>query len=139
MNKGSLAIFLSKLKKTRVSKVELEQYETDSELASEILWYAFMQGDIKGKVIADLGCGNGILGCGCLKLGAKKVYFVEKDKETLEVARSNCKSKKAMFFLDDINNFNEKVDAVIMNPPFGVQEKHADKDFLKTRHHHFCS
>jgi len=35
------------------------------------------------------------------------------------------------FFNENIGKFDRKVDVVIQNPPFGVQNKHADKPFLK--------
>ena len=95
MNKKELAIRLSKLKPLKKLDVSLEQYQTESELAAEILWLAYLNNDIKDKIAADLGCGNGIFGFGCLLLEANKVYFVDKDKEALSVAKENCKSKKS--------------------------------------------
>lgn len=129
MNKKRLAIELSKLEKVDSNKTELEQYYTDSELASEILWDAFMNGDIESKVIADLGCGNGVFGIGTLMLGAEKVYFLDVD--SLEVAKKNCSFDNAEFLNEDVKEFNKKVDVVVMNPPFGVQNEHADREFLE--------
>ena len=131
MNKKQLAIKLSKLEKVEKVKAVLEQYATDSEMAATILWDAFMQGDIEDKVVADLGCGNGIFGVGALMLGAKKVYFVDVDKESIGVAMRNCSFKNVEFVNKDVVEFDEKVDMVIMNPPFGVQQEHADKVFLE--------
>ena len=131
MNKKQLTIFLSKLKKFENPKVELEQYYTNEEVAAEILWYAFMNGDIEGKVIADFGCGNGILGIGCLVLGASKVYFVDKDKDSIEIAKENNEFDNAEFLNIDVSEFDNKVDLVIENPPFGVQNRKADKPFLE--------
>jgi putative methylase len=131
MNKKSLAVELSRLKKFENVKPELEQYPSDSELAAHILWQAFMNGDIEGKVVADLGCGNGIFGIGALILGAKKVYFVDVDKDSLEVAKGNCEFENCEFFNIDIFDFDKFVDSVVMNPPFGVQNKHIDRSFLE--------
>ena len=36
-----------------------------------------------------------------------------------------------LVIVGDINGFNEKVDTVIQNPPFGVKKEHADKIFLE--------
>lgn len=130
-NKKKLAINLSKLKTYDKPKISLEQYQLDSEIAAEILWFVYLHGDIKNKVVADLGCGNGILGKGALLLDAKKVYFIEKDKEIFRVAKENIKDKKAIFVNKDIKNFNKKVDIVLQNPPFGTKQKHNDKSFLK--------
>ena len=129
MNKKQLEIKLSKLERFDNVKPELEQYATDSDSAAVLLWIAFMNGDIENKVIADLGCGNGIFGIGALILGAKKVYFVDVDKDSLEVAEKNCENVE--FLNLDVSEFDEKVDVVLMNPPFGVQNVHADKVFLE--------
>ena len=131
MNKKQLAIFLSKLKKFENPKVDLEQYYTNEEIAAEILWYAFLHGDISDKVIADFGCGNGIFGIGCLKLGAEKVFFVDKDEEVIGIAKDNTEFDNVEFLNIDVSDFKEKVDLVIENPPFGVQNRKADKPFLE--------
>jgi len=131
MNKKELALRLSKLKRLERYNLELEQYQTESELAADLLWNINLQDSIKGKIVADLGCGNGIFGVGCLLLKAKYVYFVDKD--NLDVARDNCEGfKNAKFVNCDISEFDKGVDIVIMNPPFGVQKRKADKVFLET-------
>ena len=136
-SKKELELFLSRLKDFENKKVILEQYTTPSNIAAEILWFAFMNEEIKNKVIMDLGCGNGIFGIGALKLGAKKVYFVDKSEEAIEIVRSNLKSfkintKKCVFIKKDVNDLKRyKIDLIIQNPPFGVKKKHADRDFLE--------
>ena len=132
LSKSQLAIQLSKLKPFENPDVRLEQYSTDSEIAADVLWFAFMKGDIKAKVIADFGCGNGILGIGCLLLGARMVYFIDNDKNAIEVLKKNIgNNKKIIIVNDDIKNFNQKVDVVVQNPPFGTKKIHADIEFLK--------
>ena len=66
MNKKELALRLSKLKRLDKYNLELEQYQTESELAADLLWNINLQDSIRGKIVADLGCGNGIFGFGCL-------------------------------------------------------------------------
>ena len=107
LTKKKLAIQISKLKGYEEADVRLEQYTTDSEIAAEVLWFAFLNNDIKNKIIADFGCGTGVLGIGALLLGAKKVYFVDVDKKILEICKSNSKDlgKKAVFFNKDVNIF----------------------------------
>src|SRR3989338_1171022 len=119
-SKKQLEIVLSKLKPLMIPRVRLEQYPTPSDIAAEVLWTAFMNNDIKNKIIADLGCGNGILGIGALLLGAKKVYFV--DVCDLEIAKKNAYKlnlKNAFFIQKDVREFKQRVDCVIENPPFG--------------------
>ena len=134
MNKKTLAVLLSKLNVITNPKPDLEQYQTDAEIASIILWQAYMNGDVEDKLIADLGCGNGIFGIGALLLGAKKVYFVDKDKESMTLLKENLsyiEGGEYEIFNLDITQFNHKVDIIIENPPFGVQKIHSDKIFLE--------
>lgn len=136
MNKKSLAVILSKLKYFDDPKSLLEQYQTDSEIAADILWVAYLNNDIKNRIVADFGSGNGIFGIGSLILGAKKVYFVEIDKGFISLLKENLASISSLIknnyriFNINIKDFNIKVDTVIQNPPFGVQRKHTDKIFL---------
>ena len=131
MNKKQLAIKLSKLKGFENPKLKLEQYFLDSEVAAELLWGAYLNGDIEGKLVADFGGGTGILSYGALLLNAKKVYLVEKDKDVIKIANENIRNKKIKFFNKDIKDFNVKVGTVIQNPPFGTKQEHADKLFLE--------
>ena len=132
-SKKELEVILSKLKQIDLPKVELEQYFTPSNIAAEVLWLAFMNGDIRDKIVADLGCGNGILGIGAALLGAKRIIFLDADHSSIMAAKHNFKNfklKNALFLNKDITHFNNKVDTVIQNPPFGVQNEHADRIFL---------
>jgi len=136
-SKTSLAVKLSKLKIFENPSAKDEQYAADSEVAADILWNAFMNNNIKGKIIADFGAGTGILGIGALMLGAKKVFFVEKDANALKICMENIKSVKEFIhgkfelINKDISEFNEEVNIVIENPPFGTKQEHADKVFLE--------
>lgn len=138
MNKKQLAILLSRIKVFEDPNVKLEQYATDSEIAADLLWTAFLDGDVKGKRIADLGCGPGIFGLGALVLGAKEVDFIDIDPKVLAIAKENrqmlesvLKVKfKARFHNIDVTSFNKGCDVVIENPPFGVKDPHHDKLFL---------
>lgn len=134
MNQKQLEIKLSSLKSFVNKKIELEQYQSSSELASFILLKAFANGDILHKTIADLGCGNGIYGIGALLLGAKKAYFLDADKDIISITKENVNKfgfqKKAVVICSDVSKFNKRVDTVLMNPPFGVHKRKADKEFL---------
>jgi putative methylase len=134
LSKSGLAIQLSKLKGFIKPKLMAEQYTTDSETAADILWLAYMLGDIEGKTIADLGCGTGIFGIGCCLLGAKKVYFVDNDPDAMAVLKENLIAlgiKNAVVVQKDIREFSENADVVIQNPPFGTKTEHADRVFLQ--------
>ncbi len=144
--KKSLAVFLSRLNAFSCPEEKLEQYSTDSEAAADVLWTAFLAGDIKGKTVADLGAGTGILGIGSLLLGAEKAIFVEKEKKAIEELIKNLElcnelgfsfSEKAKIINSDISKLTKaelselsKAGTIIQNPPFGTRQRHIDKEFL---------
>ncbi|MBN2422344.1 methyltransferase [Candidatus Woesearchaeota archaeon] len=134
-SKKQLAVVLSKLKCFNLPSVKSEQYSTDPEIAAEVIWSAYLQGEIENKLIADLGCGTGILGIGCLLLNAKKVFFVDKEENAINILKENLVNSgienRFRILNKDISEFNKKVYLVIQNPPFGVKQKHADRVFLE--------
>ena len=128
---------MSRLEQFDNPKVLLEQYSTEPEVAAQVLWFAYMHGDINAKVVADLGCGPGIFGIGAALLGAKKVFFVDKDEHALTVTRRNINSikhlltKAGLVVLNcDVARFEHHVDSVLQNPPFGTKIRHHDRLFL---------
>ncbi len=139
MTKSRLAIILSGLEGFQGPKVRQEQYLMDSEIGASVLWNTYLLKDIEGKVIADLGCGTGILGIGALLLGAKSVFFVDSDKKALETAENNFSKVKsenynvgnAEFVCQDIGKLEVIADIVLQNPPFGTKVKHNDVYFLE--------
>ena len=136
--KKDLAILLSRLHPFSAHRADLEQYQTECEIAADVLWNAYLAGHVEGKTVADLGCGTGILGFGAALLGAKKVYLVDTDERALAVARKNKlfltqhinRKLPCTFRYTDVRRFAPHVDTVLQNPPFGVQNIHADQVFL---------
>lgn len=138
-SKKDLEMELSKLRSFQQPSFELEQYATPSSLAAEWIWNMAMKGEVAGRTILDAACGPGILGIGLLLLGARKVYFLDKDDTIMRICMENVtKIKqeyeigKAEFIIEDISLFDEEVDIVVQNPPFGTKQEHADKKFLET-------
>lgn len=144
-SKGTLARILSKLQGFSLAKVSLEQYETPSEVAAEIISLATQLGDITNKRILDLGSGTGTLGLGTMFMGAKTVTFIEKDLTALNIAELNLKNLKSEYSLAipasfknidvvDLTNedseIKENIDTIFQNPPFGTKTAHADRTFL---------
>ncbi len=137
-SKKDLELALSKLKNFEQPSLELEQYATPSPIAAEWVWTMAMKGEVAGKIIMDAACGPGILGIGLLLMGAKKIYFVDKDEKVMKVCLENYNKVKeeyeigeAAFIIHDITLFDGEVDLVVQNPPFGTKEEHADKKFLE--------
>lgn len=114
-------------------KVGLEQYITPSHIASSLVWTAFMQGNVEGRKVADLGCGTGRLCAGVSLLGGDCVC-VELDEESLRTAREFFRKEEleADFVEADCTSFEGRFDAVVQNPPFGVKVRGVDLMFLRT-------
>lgn len=140
VRKKQLEIFLSNLKEMEDPDMFEEQYTTPGDIAAEIVLFAYHRGDIEGKVVVDLGAGTGRLGIASLLLGAKKVYFVEKDKRAIEILKDNLKTLtlKSNQILGeyeikdgDVLNVLLRGDTIIQNPPFGTKKRNMDTKFLK--------
>lgn len=138
LNKKQLEIILSQLKEPYFPKPSLEQYSIPGGLASQILNLAYLNGDIKNKLVFDFGCGSCRLGIGAALLGAK-VVGIDIDKDAIRAAKENLilhetivsKRLKVSLVVCDIKNWFAKCDTVIQNPPFGIQTLHADRLFLE--------
>ncbi|MEM3396383.1 MAG: METTL5 family protein [Thermoplasmata archaeon] len=133
MRKKKLEILLSKLENLETPDISLEQYSTPPEIAAEILYIAYNLGDIEGKSVIDLGCGNGIFAIGAAILGAKKSVGIDTDAHAVERARENAAKLgvNTEFFCIDVEDVKGSYDTVIQNPPFGCQNRHADLPFVK--------
>lgn len=133
VKRRQLAMLLEELEPLSEPQSALEQYATPPEVAADVLFLALGHGDLRGRAVADLGCGNGILGIGAARLGADRVVAVEVDPDAAAVARGNAARLGAAVDVrvQDVAAFQESVDTVLMNPPFGGQRKHADRPFLE--------
>jgi|TARA_B110000263_G_scaffold53070_1_gene44555 predicted RNA methylase len=132
-----LSMALSNLEPHHCNIIALEQYSTDGNLAARFMSDIVSFGDIKeDTIVGDLGAGNGILGIAALKLGAKKVFFVETDTEACEILDNNLLSNDLQDSGEIINEhiggiFSlPQVDLIICNPPWGKQKEKADRPFL---------
>ncbi len=130
-----LEMLLEKLRGHPDPHVLLEQYTIPARVAANILFIAcYVYGDIKGKVVYDLGCGTGRLAIGAAILGARRVIGVDVDPKALRVARINSVIagvvSKVEWILGDVEHLSGKCDVVVQNPPFGVQRRGADRKFI---------
>lgn len=133
MNKRDLEIKLQKLKGFEDPDPELEQYRIPATTASTVLWSAYMNDDIKGKKVYDLGCGTGTLAIGAKILGASDVVGIDSDGKAVEIAEENAKMMNvdAKFNSMDVSEVEATADTVIQNPPFGSQKKGNDRPFIE--------
>jgi len=109
-----------------------EQYPTPAGIAAEVAYLAHAKGDIQGRSVVDLGCGNGVLAIAAKLLGAGPVAGVDSDPLAMEVALRNAVRAQVdvAWRLADVRAIHEAFDTVLMNPPFGSQRRHADRPFL---------
>jgi putative methylase len=132
MRRRELEMTLQSLEGFTAPRPELEQYSTPAVIAADLLFEALARGDVEGKNVLDLGCGTGVLGIGASLLGAKRVLGVDRDPQAIEQARANALRVGASveFQEIDVDEMTERMDTVIMNPPFGAQRRGADRPFL---------
>jgi putative methylase len=137
-SKKELEITLSKLAGFDKPSFELEQYATPAHIAAEWIWQMALNSEVSGREVLDAASGPGILGIGLLLMGAKKVYFIDADSKIMQICVENYNKVKeeyeigdAEFITGDISIFDEEVDIVVQNPPFGTKEAHIDKVFLE--------
>lgn len=131
MDKKQLELILQKTPSHPSPKYELEQYLTPANLAAQIIWIAYLKGDIRGKIVVDLGCGTGIFCKGITLLGGY-CLCVDVDNESLSLAKDFIGRESASFIQAEVSSLtlSRRVDSVIQNPPFGVVKRGMDIIFL---------
>ena len=132
MKKKDLEIGLQKVRNFDDPDPFLEQYMTPATIAADILFDAYSKGDIKDLKVVDLGCGTGMFSIGAWMLGATQVDGYDISESALRIAEINKTELNAdvSFHNSDIINVKEEADTIFMNPPFGCQNRNADRPFL---------
>ena len=134
IRKHELAIKLQEVRPPSAPKVALEQYMIPADLAAEILFQAcYVHDDIENKCVADFGTGTGRLALGASLLGAQYVVGIDLDRLSLDVASRNAMmlDLHVDWVLGNVDSLRGMVDTVLMNPPFGTKQPHADIQFLQ--------
>ncbi|HJJ48757.1 MAG TPA: METTL5 family protein [Methanocorpusculum sp.] len=129
MKLKQLEIKLQSVKGFAKPSAEREQYMTPAPLAARFLYTAALAGDLDGLSVADFGCGTGMLSVGAALLGGN-VTGIDSDAGALRIAKENAGELPIAFFCREIEGFSMPADTVIMNPPFGAQNEHADRPFI---------
>lgn len=91
--------------------------------------------DVKGKRVADLGCGSGILGISFLKLGAAEAFFVDYDEQACVATRRNLALNGLTAEVEQgtLEKFQGKYDIVFANLTADIIQKFID-DILRYTH-----
>ncbi len=133
--KSELKRKLSQVKDFENPRISLEQYVTPPALAADLIFTAYMNQDLEGKVL-DLGTGTGIFAIGAALTGAE-VTAVEKDAEALEIARENAEEIGVIDNIDfaekDVSEVTGDYETVLMNPPFSQHSEEGLKFWAKAK------
>jgi len=129
-------MLLSRVKPHPTPSPDLEQYTISADVAATMLYIAaYVNDDIVGKTVLDLGCGTGRLTLGAAFLGARQAVGVDIDKTAVKAAYDNSEEtglkQKVQWVAADINAVCGSFDTVLQNPPFGVQKRGADRKFVE--------
>ena len=132
MKKRDLEIRLESVSRFNDPDPSLEQYPTPSVIASDMLFMAYANGDISERTVNDLGCGTGMFSIGAWLLGGNVAGF-DISEGAVVTAEENAKKFNAdiEFKVCDVSEVERISDTTIMNPPFGSQNRHADRPFLE--------
>jgi putative methylase len=125
---------ISKLDKTEKNDLKFEQYSTDIDTAYQLTYFIDYSIGIAGKTVADLGCGNGILGISAALLGAEEVDMYDIDENAVYTAKQNIEKlniKNAKSICMDMFDVNKKYEIIVSNPPFGFQSNFSLTAFMK--------
>ena len=125
---------LSKLDDIDNSITKLEQYSTDIDLTYDLINFVDSEISIKDKKVADIGCGNGILGITASLFGAESVDMYDIDKKSIATAESNISRINVVnvnAIESDLFDITKRYDIAISNPPFGFQSNFNIEAFIK--------
>ena len=106
--------------------------------------FSMLQIYIPDAVVLDLFAGTGSLGLEALSRGARRAYFVDRDRQSIALVRSNVKAcgmeDRSVILCADyssvIGRIHDKIDVVFLDPPYqaGLMEdclrKLADSEIL---------
>lgn len=132
MRKKDLAMSLQSVRDFDGPSPALEQYMTPANMAADMVFDAYANGDIQGMKVVDLGCGTGMLSLAAWLMGAGMVMGFDTSERALAVAEANRAAFDAdiTFTRCDVSQVTEEADTILMNPPFGCQTRNADRPFL---------
>jgi putative methylase len=132
MKQKQLEILLQHVPPPIRPKIHLEQYMTPATIAADIIYLAHHYNDIAEKIVLDLGCGTGIFAVGATLTGAKKIYGIDSDKDSITQATTYAEEHHLPidYLCMPIEQVTIPCDTILMNPPFGAQKSNLNADRL---------
>lgn len=101
MKLKQLVAFLQGVETFEDPKYQLEQYKTGADIAASIVYtIANSYGDFGEKLVADLGCGTGVLGIGAAAMGAAHVIGFDIDDDAIDQAQENAEDLEVIDLMD---------------------------------------
>jgi len=133
--KGS-ALNIAKDKNTRPLKDMVKE-----SVFNVILHSNLINVSIENSTILDLYSGTGSFGIECISRGAKKVIFVENNKQAIEILNKNLEKlsikNKAYIYTEKIESFlnrlgkKSKFDIIFFDPPFAEDGFNNELNIIK--------
>ncbi len=125
-----LRIITGTAKGKKLESLEGEATRPTSERIKEAV-FSSIQFDIEGRRVLDLFAGTGQLGLEALSRGAESAFFVDSEREAMEIVRKNIKitgfDTKCKYLVSDWRNYirkasgREKFDLVFIDPPYSME------------------
>lgn len=109
----------------RLETLEGEDVRPTTDRIKEAV-FSIIQFETEGRVFLDLFAGSGQMGIEALSRGAKKAYFVDNSKKSIDTLKRNLKTTKleadAKVFSMDYHSFlsmcSEEIDIAFIDPPY---------------------
>ncbi len=141
MSLGRLKVLLEQLIPTIESPSRaLEQYTTPAEIALAMASWARDAGILEGSAVVDLGAGTCRIAVAALLLGARTAVAVDVDERPAPACLSAAERLglrgRLSYIVGYLSSSSGPLrpglsDIVMMNPPFGVWRRGADREFLE--------
>ena len=143
IKKNDLISIIQNTETFKNPKIELEQYSIDATCAVDFIYFAgFEFNDITDNLLFDLGAGTGRLSIASAYFSPRAIVSVDLDWNALQVLKNTINSLHLKTVIHPVCTnikdlslskyiFKNKFKTTIMNPPFGVKKKRADRIFLE--------
>ena len=88
--------------------------------------FSMLQNEIPDAVVLDLFAGTGSLGLEALSRGARRAYFADRDRQSIQLVKSNVKTcgaeERSVIICADyvsaIDRIHDRVHIVFLDPPY---------------------